>query len=274
MIPGEIRNYDSELAHTLFHIYILGLGSWLSTMRVPRKHDNVAVIYSTPQRAYFLEQLNKYGFDTNNGQIPTPIISYYLNEFTLKVEREKPRIVKYLNTDDNSLYPDMVPYDLTFTVTVWTRLQMDMNEIMYQLLTGFEQSIHWIQFKDPKTGRKQTAPYFLESVSDASNTEPGEAGNVEWRKDLTIRAEAYLPIGGEKVFPVERLFIDLNSGQEADNFTVSYLSGNPDLGLEAKKVNGGVLYGDINPGNIYISGTVNVGEPDEEFVLENDQWMI
>ena len=271
MIPGEIKNYDGELAYTQFYIWIAAVGMWFNSFRIPRKHDNVPVIFSTPQRAYFLNQLAHYGFDTSNGKIPTPIISYYLSDYEHKKERDTPQVVTWYNKNDGTEYPNLIPYDCTFQVSVWTRKQLDMFELMYQIQESFDQGYHWIIFTDTETGMKQTTPFFLEGITDASNLEPGQDGQVEWRRDINLRAECYLPRAGyNKRSPISKLYLDLGTGSEIDNCTIEYASGGVDFIV--KKWNTGNLCGVIEPNHIYFSGTVNSGQHDEEFVVENYTW--
>jgi hypothetical protein len=265
MIPGEIKDHQGELSYTQFYIYIVSMGLWFNSFRVPRKHDQIPVIYSTPQRAYFLNQLKLYGFDTNNGQIPTPIISYYMTGYEHKKERDLPGVVKWLNKNDNMMYPRMIPYDLTFNVSVWTRKQMDMYEIMFQFQSSFEQGMHWIDYIDPITKMTQTTPFFLEGITDASNIEPGADGEVEWRTDVSIRAECYLPRPGRSIHNIKKLYIDLGTENSNDNCIIEYFSGN----VYNIKKNQGILCGNISSGSIYFSGVVNQGLYDEEFIIEN-----
>lgn len=266
MITGELKAYQGDFSYQSFYINIAAIGSWLNSFKSARLHDQIPVVYSTTQRAYFLNQLSKYGFNTiNNRQIPTPIISYWLSDQQHKQAMDHPMSVKYFNRDDGCLYPDLIPWDCTYTVSIWTRKQSDMFEIEYQLKSSFNQGIHWIYLTDQETGRRQTMPIFLEGVADASNYEPGETGEPEWRKDYTLRAECYLPRPGSWSNPIKKIFVDIGTGNDADNCNISYVSGT----MFAQKVNEGTLCGVIEDGRIYFSGTVNQDQPDEEYVEEN-----
>lgn len=272
MIPGELKIYDgTEIAHEQFYIYIAAMQSWFSSFRCYRKHDIVPCVFSSPKRAYFESQLARYGMTLLNGQIPTPIISFWLSDYQLKIEREKPRMVKYYNRHDRYLYEDMIPYDLTFEVIVWTKKQADMFEIMSQIQRSFEQSIHWIFFKDQQTQRTQTAACFLEGISDSSNIEPGDKDDVMWKKNINIRVEAYIPRNGYPSNPVKKIYIGVNTGDARDDTFIEYISGDPVLrSAIAYDTN---LSGHILVGDIAFSGTVSHPSTNEEtFVVENYQW--
>lgn len=279
MITNELQNYDGELAYPQFYLYISAIGAWLNSFHVPRKHDNIPVIYSTPQRPYFLNQLAKYGFDVSNGKIPTPIWSYRITSYERRKEREIPMMVRYHNKELNKFYPDLIPFNITWNVSLWTRKELDTMDIMYQFQTSFEQSMKWIIFVDEEfNNRTQTMVTFLESVADGTNVEPGEKGDMEYKTDITLKSECYLPRTGFDSAYVKKVYIDLQTGQMNDNCTIDYISGSgavyvsgvPQLGV--KKYNTGELCGVISSQLIAFSGTVNAGQPDEEFVVEHYQW--
>jgi hypothetical protein len=279
MITEELRDYNGEASYPQFYLYISAVGAWLNTFRVPRKHDSMPVIYSTPQRPYFLNQLAKYGFDTSNGQIPTPIWSYRISGYERRKDREIPRVVKYFNKETNKFYPDLIPFNITWTISLWTRKEADTMDIMYQFQTAFEQGMKWIIFTDeefPK--RTQTTVFFLDSIADSTNPEPGEKGDMEYKTDITLKSECYLPRTGFDGSFVKKIYIDLGTSEDTDNCTIEYISGSgevyvsgvPQLGV--KKINTGELCGIISPNLIAFSGTVNVGEPDEQLVVEHYTW--
>ena len=271
MITNELRDYNGESSYPQFYLYITALGAWLNTFKVPRKHDSIPVIYSTPQRPYFLNQLALYGFDTSNGQIPTPIFSYRLTSYERRKDREIPRSVRYYNTDTNKFYPDLIPFNCTWTISLWTRKEADTMDIMYQFQTAFEQGMKWIIFTDEEhPHRTQTTVFFLESIADSTNAEPGEKGDMEYKTDITLKSECYLPRTGFDSAYVTKLYLDLSTGHPEDNCAITYLSG--DINLGVKKMNTGDLCGVISPNLIAFSGVVNNNEPDETFVVEHYQW--
>jgi len=279
MITGESHEYNGESAYPQFYLYISALGAWLNSFHVPRKHDNIPVIYSTPQRPYFLNQLAKYGFDTSNGQIPTPIFSYRLTSYERRKDREIPRVVKYHNKEHNKFYPDLIPFNCTWSINLWTRKEADTMDIMYQFQTAFEQGMKWIIFTDEEFPRRtQTTVFFLENIADSTNSEPGDKGDMEYKTDITLKSECYLPRTGFDGSYVKKLYIDLQTSTDVDNCTIEYISGSgavyvsgvPQLGV--KKANTGELCGIISPQLIAFSGIVNAGQPDEEFVVEHYTW--
>lgn len=267
----ELRAYDGEYGHTEYGVYLAAMDAWLSTFRVPRKHDTIPVVYSTTKRAYFENQLSRHGFKIENGMIPTPIISFWMNGWNIKQGMNKPRMQKYYNPHDGAKYSDLIPTDAMYTISVWTDKREDMFEICSSIYASFDQYILWIKFTDPNTGRTQHTPFFWESMTDVSNMEPGATDNTLIRRDISLRAEHYIPREGEDVPKITKVYLDFRTGGETLNHaTIDYISGN--LMIGQAKVNLGALDGKIAPGHVYVSGTVNVGAPDEETVFEN--WMI
>ncbi len=264
----EIRGYDGEFAHTLFYVFQNGVDSWLATFRSARLHDTVPVIMSTGRRAYFENQLRRHGFTTINGQIPTPIISFWLNDFQRVKALDHPREIKwYSDTEPGCYYPDMIPFEGSWTVSFWTHKQADMWELDGQFQRSFNNGgLRWIVFKDEITGRFQFCRFEIENRSDATNYEPGDTDQPLLRVDYNLKCDLWLPFEGNTVSQIKKIYLDVNFGQPS----ISYISGV--IVEQGAQENNGTLQGILSPGMIYFSGVVNSGEADTETVVENHQW--
>lgn len=268
----ELRNYNGEFAHPAFYVYEAGIDAWLSTFRVARKHDVIPVIQSTGRRAYFENQLARHGYTTINGQIPTPIISWWITDYQRVPELDRPREIKYHNRTDDCLYPDMIPFNVNITISIWTRKQQDMKELESQFHANFNNGgLRWIEFKDNITQRKQFTPFIIENRSNVSNLEPGESDQPLLRVDYALKSEMHFPLPGAFVPKISKVYIDIDVSGKENNMPdceITYISGE----VDSSKVNKGKLCGLISPGLVYFSGTVNAGQVDEEYVMENHQW--
>lgn len=269
----ELRNYDGELAHPAFYVYLAGVDAWLSTFRVARKHDTAPVIMSTGRRAYFENQLARHGFTTINGQIPTPIISFWLNDYQRLASFDRPREIKWFGNPDGSYYPDMIPFECFFTISFWARKKSDLRELESQFHASFNNGgIRWIEFKDQITGRRQQTPFFIENRTDASNYEPGETDEGMIRTDYNVKSEMHFPLNGTDIPAIKKVFININTSEKLNSCSISYISGQ--ISSDGVKENEGEICGVISPGLIYFSGVVNENQADEEYILENHSWNV
>ena len=266
----ELRSYDGEFAGTEWSVYLAAVDAWLSSFRIARKHDTIPVVYSTTQKQYFEDQLNRHKFKIENGMIPTPIISFWMNGWNIKQGFDKPKYTKYYNRKDGAKYPDLIPCDAMYTISIWTYKREDMFEITQKIRTAFDTGIFWIKFTDPTTGMTQHTPFFWESMTDASNLEPGPTDNTLIRRDINLRSEHYLPRAGEDVPLITKVYLDFRTDQGEQGATIDYISGS--FAIRKTKVNDGALTGRIAPGHVYASGIVNAGQNDEEYVKED--WSI
>ena len=232
----------------LFKKYSVEVKRWLvSIFHVPRLDEHptfgsstsqVKVVYASPERA-----IAKYVAQLRNKQTDIPIVSFYLANFAYQLEKNT--AIENLETvydQDNSISKRMKPfltYSLTYVINIWTKLQMDMDIVLYQLVSQFtpfrylavDSSVDYNSYENrkryypiedgPEQGKNQDEngdwikkpgqwfPMLVESVADASNLEPGELGDRLIRTDVTIVCDrAYLPVGGYEYKPIYELEIN------------------------------------------------------------------
>ncbi len=229
--------------YLLFKQYSVEVKKWLQAiLHIPRLDStdaSVKVVYATPERA-----IAKYVVPIRNKQTDIPVVGFYLAG--IAYSSEKNTAVENLETiydKDNNIASRMKPlqvYALTYVVNIWTKLQMDMDIVLYQLLTQFtpfrylavESNVDYKDYENrerhypmengPEQGRTwddvnekwvkkpgQWFPMLMESVNDTSSLEPGEAGDRLVRYDVNITCDrAYLPIGGFEYKTVQELEIN------------------------------------------------------------------
>lgn len=229
--------------YLLFKKYSIEVKRWLNAIfHIPRLDStraSVKIVYATPERA-----IAKYVVPLRNKQTDIPIIGFYLASQVYNPEKNT--VVENLETikyKDNNIAKRLKPlqtYSLTYVINIWTKLQMDMDIVLYQLLTQFtpyrylavESNIDYKNYENttrfyPMTGgpeqgktwdeanekyeRKpgQWFPLLIESTADASNLEPGEAGDRLIRYDINLMCDrAYLPLGGFEYKSIKELQIN------------------------------------------------------------------
>ena len=211
----------------LFKKYSVEVKKWLSSIfHIPRLDATgakVKVIYATPERA-----IAKYVVQLRNGTIDIPIISFYLAGISFQPEKNTigENLETIIDKDNNTAFRlrPMQVYQLNYTINIWTKLQIDMDLILYQLVSQFH-PMRWlavdseIDYKNydwltkmengPSQGKiknkdgefikrpGQWFPLAIDSINDASDLEPGEGGNRAIRTDVSLVCDrAYLPMGG------------------------------------------------------------------------------
>lgn len=227
----------------LFKKYSVEVKRWLqSIFHIPRldsTETTIKVVYATPERA-----IAKYVAPLRNQMTDIPIVGFYLANISYQPEKNT-AIENYevIKDKDNNIAKRMKPlqvYSLTYVINIWTKLQMDMDVMLYSLLSqltpfrylAVDSNIDYKEYDNldrfypmengPQQGKNidpntnefikkpgQWFPLVLDSVNDASNLEPGEAGNRLIRTDINLLCDrAYLPIGGFEYKSIRELEIN------------------------------------------------------------------
>lgn len=220
----------------LFKKYSVEIKRWLSAIfhipRLDRTNAKVKVVYATPERA-----IAKYVVPLRNKTTDIPVISFYLANFNYQPEKNTiGENLELILDKDNNVARRMRPlqvYQLTYVINVWTKLQIDMDIVLYQLLSQFT-PMRWLAvdseidyqeydfLKHPVNGPYQNGekrrpgqwvPLRIDSVTDTSNLEPGEAGERVIRTDINLVCDwAYLPIGGYEYKSIKSVVLDFPGG--------------------------------------------------------------
>ena len=221
----------------LFKKYSIEVKKWLSAIfhipRLDRTNAKVKVVYATPERA-----IAKYVVPLRNKVTDIPVISFYLANINYSPEKNTiGENLELIRDKDNNVARRMRPlqvYQISYVINIWTKLQIDMDVVLYQLLSQFT-PMKWLAvdseidykgydfLKHPENGPYQNGdtrrpgqwfPLKLESVTDASNLEPGEAGERVIRTDVNLVSDwAYLPIGGYEYKAIKSVLVDFPGGQ-------------------------------------------------------------
>jgi len=177
----------------LFRLYSIAVKNWLLDnvyLSSYPSDNNVTVAYTTPDRAWA-----KYIYPTINGATTSPNINFHLTGYEY-IQGEN--ILGFVRdhvtvpNNDNKVRQLKAPliYRLTYSATIYTRTQSEMDVILYQLLSQahknakatFEVDGQWCELmaSDPR---------------DETNLEPGDAQDIIQRFgiDLVI-PRAYLPL--------------------------------------------------------------------------------
>jgi len=177
----------------LFRLYSIAVKNWLIDnvyLSSYPSDNNVTVAYTTPDRAWA-----KYIYPTLNGATTSPNINFHLTGYEYSQGENILGFVRdhvTVPNNDNKVRQLKAPliYRLTYSATIYTRTQSEMDVILYQLLSQahknakatFEVDGQWCELMagDPR---------------DETNLEPGDAQDIIQRFgiDLTI-PRAYLPL--------------------------------------------------------------------------------
>ena len=176
--------------HFLFRNYSKGIKEWLIEnvyLSNYSEEENVTIVYSTPDRAWA-----KYIYPVVNGLTMSPNINFVLTGIEyIEGENILGFVREYVPTDDGKIKAVKPPliYKLTYTANIYTRVQSEMDILLYQLLTGAHKNAKAVLSVDG-----QWAELHATNERTETNLEPGETQDKTIRHgiDLVIQ-RAYLP---------------------------------------------------------------------------------
>lgn len=100
-----------------------------------------------------------------------------------------------------------IPINISYSLTVWTTYQEDMNQILEQIITKFSQAAY-IRVK----GIYQEIIVTLDSIANISDLEPGDE-NITVRKfEFNLTAQSYIPQAIERKKSVLSMKVDIVDG--------------------------------------------------------------
>lgn len=196
--------------YSLFKDYAVAVKDFLTNVvylkRFPRdKQTNI--YYSTPQRAW-ANQVQP----VVNGFSETPVCVFNLSAMEFKTSEIMGGFVTLTEehpTDKNKLIVNYSPtiWELTYDVTIWTKLMNDMDMIMSQIF------IYALPPKCWATRVNETwAEIYVESNSIEDELEPGDAKDKVIRRSVVLKIRrAYLPREAYDVSKINQILFDIKT---------------------------------------------------------------
>lgn len=194
MMAGNVRPYE----HFLFREYSVGVKQWLIDniyLSSYPDNNNVTIAYTTPDRAWA-----KYIYPTLNGATTSPNINFHLTGYEYAQSENMLGFVKEyktLNDGSGKLKAVRAPlvYKLTYSATIYTRNQPEMDVILYQLLSRAHKNSKGVIIVDGQWGEIEAS-----DPRDETNLEPGEAQSMINRFGIDLMvARAYVPLSYNEV---------------------------------------------------------------------------
>lgn len=187
--------------HFLFRNYSKALKNWLQEniyLSSYPEDRNVTIVYTTPDRAWA-----KYVHPTINGGTMSPNVNFHLTGIQYSESENLLGFVnEYIKYDNKPKAREMSPpliYNLSYSITIYTRLQSEMDVIIYQMVSKAH--------KNKKAAFKvdgQWAELHFSDIQDETNLEPGEAQDVTTRFGINATIpRAYLPVAFDEVPTIE-----------------------------------------------------------------------
>jgi len=201
---GGARRYP--VTEEAFRKYSEALNTWLRNITVPRndKDIQVEVVYGYPEFATALRaapsqqvkpevnrELQEKLVDLREDRTRIPIISYFITNYTYVQPRELPGEIYYkadfadASKKDIILLNKEIPFELQYTLAIWTKFKSDMATIQHHLLSRFNPNV--VFYVD-----SQEIPCRLDSVTDTSVLEAKDGAYQLIRNDVVISMDAWL----------------------------------------------------------------------------------
>lgn len=180
------------LEYFLFRNYSVAVKQWLIKnchLSNYSEEENITVTYTTPERAW-----SKYIYPVVNGATLSPNINFRLSGIEYA---EGENILGFVRDNVNiegankiKMLKAPLIYRLTYSVTIYTRIQPEMDVLLYQILSKAHKNAKAVLQVDG-----QWAELKAENPRDETNLEPGETKDLVNRSgiDITI-SRAYLPL--------------------------------------------------------------------------------
>lgn len=194
--------------HFLWRQYSIAVKQWLiENMYLSAYADdnNVTVVYTTPERAWA-----KYIYPVINGATISPNVNFHLTGTEYKDGENILGFVKDLKVIEEtnkvkSIKPPLI-YQLTYHVTIYTRLQSHMDILNYQILSRAHKNAKATFGVDG-----QWCEMSAVAPADEMELEPGETKDVSNRSGLDlVIPRAYLPLDYEEFSRATEVIFDLD----------------------------------------------------------------
>jgi len=182
---------------------------WLSGIKVynKTKHNDVNVLFNTPERAHA-----RLIAPQTNQRVTIPALSFYINSVSQDLNRQFfPTVhpwttIPTYDSDGNVVswqrHSKALPYDLSYTVTLWYKYDFEMQQVEANLLWRFT-PLSYIM------GNGAVSPIYLESISDSSDLEVGPETDRVMRRTYSLRVDAWLPLPYQEFDPLSNINIGM-----------------------------------------------------------------
>jgi hypothetical protein len=196
----------------------------------------IPVIYSSTRRAWAIGDSSDTGGDAGGGNLYAPpqqgnnflpIVFFKYTNATQDYSRTIPyeHILKQREADGTyKLNKPMLVYELTYTASMYCGIMQDADLLIFKFMSEFRPQCNlWIGDEGDKNTdgtmdrtKGLYAHMVLESVTDATEYEPGDIGERVVRKDMSWKiTEAYVPTIPYKVDDkiIKDVYFNINGGQ-------------------------------------------------------------
>jgi hypothetical protein len=196
----------TPLEHFLWRQYSISVKNWLISkchLNSYPEDNNVTVVYTTPERAW-----SKYVYPVINGATVSPNINFRLTNMEYLTNENILGFVKdYKQIGESNKIKELRPpliYRLTYHATIYTRVQSEMDILLYQILSNAHQNKKAVFIVDD-----QWAEMKCTDPSDETDLEPGETKDIVNRSgfDLIVM-RAYLPLDYTEGFKVSNMVFE------------------------------------------------------------------
>lgn len=193
-------------AEEAFRKYSERMKEFLNGLYIDRKDGPVPVevVYSFPNIATALRSAPSYDakpevnrelgqklVDLREERTKIPIIAFQISGYTYVMDRQLPGEIYY-----NVQYTDAskkniirankpVPFDLQYTLSIWTKTKADMFFVQQQILSKFNPTVTF----EVDT---QEIPVFLDSITDTSSLESATGTYQLVRNDIVLHLNAWI----------------------------------------------------------------------------------
>lgn len=229
---------DDYFFYNTLKTYITAFGNVFNNIYVKHGNGNVRLVpirYASKEK--FVEFLQDQAGQTAPYYEQTvPVIAYEMTEVAYDASRRINTLKAQYFTDEQGVTQKVMspnPFNLTFTVSIYTRYGDEMLQIVEQILPYFQPSFNITIKEVPELGiLERDVPILLTGVA-SENVYVGskdERRHIEWT--LTFEAKAWLyPNGsagaGNSNNIIKRVIIDFGTALTAQTFTGADYSVDP-----------------------------------------------
>lgn len=235
------------LGQTFYHQSMrkitIGLGTLFNNIHLRRfdKDENVVDEITVPtsyaSKNRFIAKLREIKGDTKV-QTFIPRIGFTLNGINYDPSRKinsHGRITtgQPFNPDNRKHVYNPVPYDLNYTVSVYTKNTEDALQILEQILPYFTPEFNLVFKEIPEIEMIRDIPIILDAVGIddmwESQFDEGSLRTIVWDLDLTAKAWFYPPVTEQGVIKKVKINHFVMGDDFADNSDEWFVEGDPEL---------------------------------------------
>lgn len=233
--------YTKLFRNEITRKYIVAFSSLFNNISIVREDSNnnelqrVKVPISFVSKMKFIEKLNEDG-DLNKRRtaITLPRLSFEIGSYNYAPDRKissQRKTVSQITDYTRKYFYTPVPYDIGFTLYLYTKSQEEGFQIIEQILPFFapDFSVTVKLLDDASDDFKHDIPIVLNSIDckDTSNGPLDENRQIIWTLEFTLKGYYYGPIRSQGVITNVRVRIYDGEYGEVDpnNFVYQYVDG-------------------------------------------------